>query len=141
MVGGGDGSHGHSEPHRGDFGAVQEVGAEETDGDEEVEHEDEESSSTHCGAVLTREAGADREGHHAACHAETGEDEERAATETIDGEEGDETGQELPGQARSGENTGELGAHAQTVLEQDGGVDTDEVAIRKLANIPEFSKG
>ena len=65
---------------------------------------------------------------HAAGHAEAGEDEERATAEAVDGEEGDEARQELPGQAGTGEDTGELGAHSQAVLEQDGGVDTDEVA-------------
>jgi hypothetical protein len=129
VVGGGDGGHGDAEAHGRDFGAVQEVGAEEADGDEEVEGEDEERGSTHGGAVLVREARADGERHHAAGHSEAGEEEELAAAEAVDGEEGDEAGEELPGQAGAGQDAGDLGAHAQTVLEQDGGVDADEVAI------------
>jgi len=132
VVGGRDGRHGHAEAHGRDFGAVQEVGAEEADGDEEVEGEDEEGGGAHGRAVLVREARADRERHHAAGHSEAGEEEEGAAAEAVDGEEGDEAGEELPGQAGAGEDTGDLGAHAQTVLEQDGGVDTDEVANNLL---------
>ena len=132
VVGGRDGSHGDAQAHGRDFGAVQEVCAEEADGDEEVEGEDEEGGGAHGGAVLVGEAGADGERHHAAGHAAAGEEEERAAAEAVDGEEGDEARKELPGQAGAGEDAGDFGAHAQTVLEQDGGVDADEVAICEL---------
>jgi len=134
VVGGRDGGHGHAEPHGRNFGAVQEVGAEEADRDEEVEGEDEEGGGAHGGPVLVREARANGQRHHAACHAEAGEEEERAAAETVDGEESDEAGQELPGQAGASEDAGDLGAHAQAVLEQDGGVDTDEVAVCELVS-------
>lgn len=132
VVSGRDGGHGDSEPDGGDFGAVEEVGAEETDGDEEVEGEDEEGRSGHGAGVGVGEAGADGERHHAAGHAEAGEHEERAAAETVDGEEGDEARQELPGQAGASQDTGELGRHAETVLEQDRGVDADQVAAAHL---------
>jgi hypothetical protein len=133
VVGGRDGCHGHAQAHGRDLGAVQEVGAEEADGDEEVEGEDEEGGGAHGRAVLVREARADCQRGHAAGHAEAGEEEERAAAEAVDGEEGDEAGEELPGQAGAGQDAGDLGAHAQTVLEQDGGVDADEVAVSRVS--------
>ena len=66
VVGGGDGCHGHSELDRRDLCAVEEVGTEETDGDEEVESEDEEGGSAHGTGVLIREASRDSESQHAA---------------------------------------------------------------------------
>lgn len=128
VVGGGNGSHGHTEAHGRDFGTVEEVAAEEADGDEEVEGEDEEGGRAHRAGVGVGEAGADGERHHAAGHAEAGDDEQDAAAEAVDGEEGNEAGQELPCQAGTGQNTRELRGHAQAVLEENGGVDTDEVA-------------
>jgi hypothetical protein len=51
VVGGGDGGHADTQLYGCYFGAVEEVGAEETDGDEEVVHEDEKDTSDRCGLV------------------------------------------------------------------------------------------
>lgn len=68
MVGGGNARHGDPQVQRRDFGAVQEVGAEEADGDEEVEHEDEEHARDLGRQIRRRERGCDGQAHHAHRH-------------------------------------------------------------------------
>lgn len=57
--------HGDTEAGGCDFGAVEEVGAEETDGNEEVEEEDEERRGNLGGLIGLGEGGGDGESQHA----------------------------------------------------------------------------
>lgn len=119
MVRGRDTSHGDTEPGRRNFSAVKEVCTEETNGDEEVEEEDEERRGDLRGLVRLGEAGGDGESKHARGHASAAEHEELAATETVNGKEGDEAGEELPGKSATGEDAGCLAVEAETLLEDD----------------------
>lgn len=152
VVRGRDGGHRDAELHGRHFGAVEEVGAEEADGDEEVElvpeslvsiwrarveagatyEEDEEDAGDSCRIVRTRVSGGDGQRQHATTHAGAAEHEQRPASVAIDGEEGDERAQKLPGQGASDEDAGQLSVQAQLLFEDDGCVDGDEVAPRHL---------
>ena len=111
--------HAHAQPRRRHFRTVQKVRPQETDRDEEVEHEDEEGRRDLCGVVGFRERGGDGEREHARRHADAGEHEELAAPEQVDGEEGDEAGEEFPGEGAAGEDAGGFGVEAETLLEDD----------------------
>lgn len=122
VVGGRDTGHRDTEAGGRDFGAVEEVCAQEADGDEEVEEEDEQCGDDLCGLVGLGHRGGDGECEHARGHAGAREHEQLAAAEAVDGEEGDEAGQELPGQCAAGQDARGFGVEAETLLEDDGGV-------------------
>ena len=128
----GDTSHGNTETGRCDLGAVQEVGAEEADRDEEVEEEDEQSGGDLCSLVCLRVRGSDCQGQHARGHTDAGEHEELAATEAVDREEGDEARQELPGESAARQNARDLAIQTETLLENDGRVGGDQVGATHL---------
>lgn len=111
--------HGHPQPRGRNLSAVQKVGAEETNGDEEVEQEDEEGRSNLRRAVALGEAGGNSERQHAGRHTRTAEHEELAATKAVNGEEGDEAGEELPCESTAGEDAGSFAVEAETLLEDD----------------------
>lgn len=75
-----------------------------------------------------RERRGDRERDHAARHADTAEDKYGTATKAVDGDEGEERREELPGQGATGEYTRHFAAEAQVLLEENGRVYTDKVA-------------
>lgn len=131
MVSSRDGGHGDTEAQRSNFSAVQEVGTEEADRDEEVEEVDE-ATGGNLGAVVVRHGGGDGEGDHAERHAGTAEHEDGTAAEAVDGEEGDEGRQELPGQSAARQDARQLSAHAKVLLEEDAGVDGNEVGAGHL---------
>lgn len=112
-----DTSHGDTKSRRRDFSAVQEVGTEETDGDEEVEEEHEERGDNLSGVVGLGEAGSYCKRKHAGCHTSTAEHEELAATESVNREECDEARHELPGKRTTGKRARCLAVHAKTLLE------------------------
>ena len=132
VVGGRDTSHGDTKTGRCDFCTVQEVGAEETDGNEEVEEEDEQCGNDLRGLVGLGERRGNGESQHARGHTGTGEHEELAATEAVNGEEGDEAGKELPGERTTGEDAGSLRVEAKTLLEDDRGVGGNQVRTAHL---------
>lgn len=127
VVGSRDGRHGHTETERCDLSTVEEVGAEETDGDEGVEQVDEDTSHNLRRRVLSTERGGNGQRNHAACHAGARDHEDGTTSETVDGEEGDKGRQELPGQSATSKSACILRAHAQVVLEDDRSVDRDQV--------------
>lgn len=63
-----DGRHGHPQAQGGDLGAVQEVGTEETDGDERVEEVDEDTGGDLGGMVIGTKRSGDGHGDHTAAH-------------------------------------------------------------------------
>ena len=132
VVGGRDTGHGDTEAGGCDLSAVQEVGAEETNGDEKVEEEDEERGDDLSWLVALRVRRGNGKSQHARGHTGAGEHEELAATEAVDGEEGDEAGQELPGKRTTRQNAGSLRVEAKTLLEDDGGVGGDQVGTTHL---------
>ncbi|KAI6772962.1 hypothetical protein HG530_003920 [Fusarium avenaceum] len=132
MVGGRDGRHGHSQAERRNLSTVQEVGAKETDRDEGIVQVNEAASSNHSRLVLVTERSTDGEGDHAARHTSTADDEDGSTTEAINGEEGEERGQELPGEGSAGESLGGLSIHTEILLEENVGVDADEVGAAHL---------
>lgn len=132
MIRSGDRRHGNTETDGSDLSAVEEVGTQEADGDKEVEEVDEAASSNLSGPVRGVERSGDGQADHANAHAGTAEHEDSATTETINGEEGDERGQELPGQSTAGQNARQFGAHAKVLLEEDGSVDGNEVGAGHL---------
>jgi hypothetical protein len=77
-------------------------------------------------------ARGDSQGKHARCHTGAAEHEELAAAEAVDGEEGDEAGQELPSQRATREDARRLAVEAEALLEDDGRVGRDEVATAHL---------
>jgi hypothetical protein len=111
--------HSNSQSCRSHFRTVQEIGTEKSNRDEEVEQENEESGRNLSRVVGLGETGSNGEGQHARCHADSGEHEELAATEAVDGEEGDETGEEFPGEGATGEDAGGFGVKTETLLEND----------------------
>jgi hypothetical protein len=119
MVRGGNSRHSNSQPRRRHFSTIQEIGTEESNRDEEVEQENEQSGRNLSRVVGLGEAGSHSERQHARCHADSGEHEELAATEAVDGEEGDETGEEFPGEGATGEDAGGFGVKTETLLEND----------------------
>jgi hypothetical protein len=84
--------HRHAKPCWRNFCAVQKVGSEEANRDEEVEQEHKESASNLCSLVRLGETGCHGQSQHAGRHTCTTEHEQLAATEAVDGEEGDKTG-------------------------------------------------
>lgn len=68
MVGCRDRAHGHAQPEWGDFGAVQEIGAKETDGDEHVVQINKAACGDLRGSVGRGERCCNRECYHAARH-------------------------------------------------------------------------
>lgn len=127
MVGGRDGRHGHTETERSDLSAVEEVCAEETDGDEGVEQVDEDTSHDLRSCVLSTEGGGNGQSNHAACHARARDHEDGTTSEAVNGEEGDEGRQKLPSQSATSKSACIFGAHAQVGLEDDRSVDRDQV--------------
>lgn len=117
MVRSGDTGHGDTEACRRNFCAVQEVGTEESDRDEEVEQENEESRGNLSRHVALGETASDSKGRHTSRHSCTAEHEQLAASESVDGEECHETRQELPGQGTTAEDAGSLSVHTKTLLE------------------------
>jgi hypothetical protein len=93
----GNSRHTDAQTRRRDFSAVQKVCAEEANGNEEVEEEYEQGGGDLRGVIRFGERGGDGEREHARRHAAAGEHEELAASEAVDGEEGDEAGEEFPG--------------------------------------------
>ena len=91
-----DGGHGDTETHGSDFGTVEEVTAQETNRIERVEKEDEDGRNNRRVSVVL-EAVGDGEDYHADRHTSTADHEDLSATESVDGEEGDEAAEELPG--------------------------------------------
>jgi len=120
VVGGRDTCHGNSQSDRGDLGGVQEVGTEETNRNEKVEQEDEQNTDDLGGQVGLWERCRNSQTHHTHRHADTAEHEDCSTTKSVDGEEGDETTQELPGQATTREDARCLGIERETLLEDDG---------------------
>lgn len=127
MIGGRDGRHGHTETERSDLSTVEEVCAEEADGDEGVEQVNEDTSHDLRSRVLSTKGGRDSQSNHAACHAGARDHEDGTTPKAIDGEEGDEGRQELPSQGATSKSACIFGAHAQVGLENDRGVDRDQV--------------
>jgi hypothetical protein len=111
--------HADSQPCRRYFRTVQEVRTEEANRDEEVEHEDEEGGRNLGRVVGLGKAGSHGERQHARCHADTREHEELAATEAVDGEEGDEAAEEFPGKGATREDAGCFGVKTETLLKDD----------------------
>lgn len=132
VVGRRDAGHDHAEADGRDLGAVQEVRAQEADGHKGVEEVEEAASADHGGAVVVGERGGDGKRNHAGGHARARDYEDDTAAEAVDAEEGQERRQELPGQGAARQDARKLGAHAEVVLEQDGGVDADQVGARHL---------
>ncbi|KAJ8119046.1 hypothetical protein OPT61_g95 [Boeremia exigua] len=124
--------HGDAETCGRDFSAVQEVGAEEADGDEEVEQEHKQSGHDLSSLVGCRPRGGNSESQHAGSHASAGKHEQLAATEAVDGEEGHEAGQELPGKCATRQNARSLCIEAETLLEDDGRVGGDQIGTAHL---------
>lgn len=127
VVRGGDGRHGHTQADGCNLGTVEEVGAEEADWHKHVEEVDEDTGGDLGGLVVGAHGRGDGQSHHAAAHAGSRDNEDGTASEAVDGEEGDEGRQELPGQRASSKGAGVLRGHAQVGLEDDGCVDRDEV--------------
>ena len=119
VIGGTDSTHGHTKTGGGNFCAVQEVRAKESDGDEEVEQENEEGRGNLSRSVALGEAASNCKRQHATCHTGTTEHEKLAASESVDGEECDEAGEEFPGQSATAENAGGLAVHTKALLEDD----------------------
>jgi hypothetical protein len=71
------------------------------------------------GAVRLGEGGCHGQGKHAACHTGAAKHEQLAASESVDGEEGDEAREEFPGQGAAGEDAGDFRIESQTLLEND----------------------
>jgi hypothetical protein len=113
--------HAHAQPCRRDLGAVQKVGAQKANRDKEVEHEHEEGRRDLRAVVGFRERGRNGQCKHARRHADAREHEELAAPKPVDGEEGDEAGEEFPGEGSAGEDTGGFGVEAEALLEDDLG--------------------
>ena len=135
MVGRRNRRHGHTQADGRNLGTVQEVGAEETDGHEGVEEVDEDAGGDLGRVVLGAPGRADGQGYHADAHAAAGDHEDGAAAQAVDGEEGDEGRQELPGQRAASKGAGVLGGHAQVGLEDDGCVHRDEVGTPGVVNV------
>lgn len=131
VVSGGDGGHGDTEPDGGDLGTVEEVSAEEAEGVEGVEEEDEEGRHDGGGVVLA-EAVGDGEDDHADAHAGAADHEDGATAETVDGDEGDEAAQELPGHGAGGEDAGQVGVHVEVLFEDGRRVHGDQVTTAHL---------
>lgn len=127
MVGSRDRRHGHAKSDGSNLCAIQEVGTEKANGNKSVEQVDEATSSNLSGAVLRAEGCRDSQRDHAASHTSTGDDEDGTTTETIDGEEGDKGRQEFPSQCTSSEGARIFSAHAQVGLEDDGGIDGNQI--------------
>ena len=131
MVGSRNRGHGDTESDGSNFGTIQEVGTEETNRGKETEKVDEE-----CGCdgrtIVVVERSRDCKSKHAGSHTGTTDHEDGATTETLNTEEGNKTREELEGQSTSGEKLGVVAGHAETVLEDDRGIDGNEVGSRHL---------
>lgn len=127
MVGSRDGRHGHTETERCDLSTVEEVCAEETDGDEGVEQVDEDASYNLRRRVFSTERGGNGQRNHTACHTGARDHEDGTTSEAVDGEEGDKGRQEFPSQSATSKSACILGAHAQVVLENNGSVDRNQI--------------
>lgn len=139
VVRGGDGGHGHPQADGRNLGTVQEVCAEEADGHECVEQVDENTGGDLGGLVVGAHGRGDGKGNHASAHAGSRDNEDGAASEAVDGEEGDEGRQELPGQRASSKGAGVLRGHSQVGLEDDGCVHRDEVGTPGITQVSKMS--
>lgn len=90
VIGSRDGRHGHTKTNWSDLSAVEEVCAEETDGDEGVEQVDEDSCHDLRSFILDTKGCGNGQRNHAACHTRARNHENSATSQAIDGEEGDE---------------------------------------------------
>lgn len=140
VVGRGNRGHGHTQADWRNLGTVQKVGAEESNGHEGVEEVDEDTGGDLGRLVLGTHGGADGQGDHADAHAAPGDHEDGAASEAVDGEEGDEGRQELPGQRAASKGAGVLGGHAKVGLENDGCIHRDEVGTPEVVKVSKESR-
>lgn len=108
VVCGGNGRHGHAQTQRRHLGAVQKVGTKEPNGHKHVEQVDKDTSNNLRCVVLGAKGGGHSHGNHAASHTRTRNHEDGATTEAINGEEGDEGREELPGQGTSSKSASVL---------------------------------
>lgn len=127
-----DRRHGHTEADGSDFGAVQKVGPQEANRDEGVEEVNEAASSDLRRAVLRAKRRRHCQCYHAASHTGSRDHEHGASAETVNREEGNEGGQELPSQGAASKGARILGIHAQIGLEDDGGVYRNQIRARHL---------
>lgn len=108
--------HSHPQARRRNFRDVQIIAAHESNRREEVEQEDEEHRRILRRLVALGHATGDGQGRHAERHTSSTKHEELSATKAIDREEGNEGGEEFPGQAGARENPCRLAAEVQTFL-------------------------
>ena len=87
MVGGRERGHSHAQLDGGNFCSIQEVGAQETDGDKRVVQVDEATRRNLSASVALWKRSADRECDHAGGHANTADDEDGATAIPINAHE------------------------------------------------------
>lgn len=132
MISRGNARHCHSQSERSNFCAIEEVGPQEADRDEEIEQEDEQNADNLSSEVGLRERSRHGQSHHTTCHSGAADHQCNPAAKSVDREERHETREKLPCESATRENPCRLRFQPETLLENDSGVYRDKVASRHL---------